>query len=341
MNFEALLKELCDIPTVSGCEVNAHEKIKALVGAEFDEVYSDSARNLILVKKSRARTRNIKPRIIIDAHLDEVGMVVSGIDGEGLIRVAPVGGIDRKILPAAEVFVYGREKLYGVIPALPVHLRKKDYKLPEWSEVRIDIGYSRDEAERVVEIGDIVTFASSVKELLNGRITGRGFDDKACAAAAICGVISASDEELCYDVYVVLSSGEEIGRGGAFCAAADIKPEYAIICDVGFATQPGIDDGTSKMGTGVIVSLSAATDRRITRRVIDTAKENGLGYTVSIEPISTGTNADCIAYANEGVPAAVVGIPIGGMHTYGESLALSDAETLAELVKKYVTTPEA
>lgn len=340
--FKEILRQLCSVMTITGCERNAFEEIRQNYGEYFDEIYTDMARNVILVKKSKRMTRDIKPKIILDAHLDEVGMIVSGITDEGLLRITPVGGIDRKILPASEVTVYGKEKLFGVVSSLSPHLKKdKSDKAPEWSEILIDIGYSKDGAEKLVELGTPVGYAYSGDELLNGRLTGRGLDDKSCAAALIAAVISSPAEELTCDTYITLSSGEETGRGGVACAAFEIKPDCALICDVNFAAQPGLSsgDGASKLDSGVMVSISAATDRRFTKHVISLAKDNEIPYTTTIEPTSTGTNADCIAYVNEGVPAAVIGLPLGGMHSYNEELSLTDAESMIKLVRTLVTNP--
>ncbi|MGN1410211.1 MAG: M42 family metallopeptidase [Eubacteriales bacterium] len=340
--FKEILRRLCSVMTISGCERNALEEIRESYGGYFDEIDTDMARNVILVKKSKKMTRDIKPKIILDAHLDEVGMIVSGITDEGLLRVTPIGGIDRKILPASEVTVYGKEKLFGVVSALSPHLnRDKSGKAPEWNDVLIDIGYSKEAAEKLVELGTPVGYAYSGDELLNGRITGRGLDDKSCAAALIAAIISTPTEELTCDTYITLSSGEETGRGGVSCAAFTIKPDCALVCDVNFAAQPGLSngDGASKLESGVMISISAATDRRFTKHIISLAKENKIPHTTTIEPTSTGTNAECIAYVNEGVPAAVIGLPLDGMHSYNEELSLTDAESMIKLVQTLVTNP--
>lgn len=336
-DYKTVLRTLCEIMTITGCERYAFAAVRENFAEYFDEITMDNARNIILVKKSQRPTRDIKPKIMLDAHMDEVGMIVSGITDEGLLRVTPIGGIDTKILPASEVYVYGKEKLFGVVSTLSPHL-KKDDKKPEWKDILIDIGCGKASAEKSVELGTPVGFAYSMDDLMNGRITGRGFDDKSCAAALICAVINTPAEELRYDVYVTLSSGEEVGGGGAACAAYSIKPDCALVCDVNFASQPGISDGSSKQDSGVMVSVSAATDRRFTKHILALADEEKIPVTKTIEPTSTGTNADCLVYVNEGIPAAVIGLPLGGMHSYSESLSLSDAESMIKLTEKLITS---
>ncbi len=338
-DFKEILKRLCSIMTVTGCERNAHGEIKAMFSSDFDEIKTDHAGNIILIKRSTHPTKSIKPSLLLDAHMDEVGMIVSGITDEGFLRVTSVGGIDRKLLPSAEVTVYGSDRLYGTVVSYSASYdREKSEKTPEWNDILIDIGYTKEESEKLVSLGTPVGYRYSGDELLNGRITGRGFDDKSCAAAILTAVINTPSSEMLYNAYVILSTGEENGRGGVSCAAHEINPDYALICDVNFAKQPDTPDGTSKLESGPMISVSAATSRHFTKHVINLAKENEIPYTTTIEPTSTGTNAECVACVNEGIPTAVIGLPLAGMHTFNEEISLVDAESTVKLISKLITT---
>jgi len=338
-DYKDTLRFLTSIPSIAGCEKYAAEKIREKFGDLFDEIYTDAARNIILVKKSKKNTED-KKRVMLDAHFDEIGMVVSGITDEGLLRVMPVGGVDRGLLPASEAWIYTGEKLenklYGVFTAIPPHLPNSD-KMPEWSDLLIDIGYPKAEAEKLVSIGDPVGYYYSGDELLNGRITGRGFDDKACAAGLICAAADTPADELAYDVYVTLTAGEEVGGGGAASAAWTIRPEFAIITDVNFALTPGVN-GTEggKLGGGPMISLSAVTDRKLTKKIREIAKAYDIPSTPVVEATSTGTNASSVVYVNEGIPAAVVSLPLAGMHSYNELLQLDDAESFKKLISEII-----
>lgn len=337
LDYKTTLRCLCEIPSIAGCEKYAAEKIRATFGDFFDEIYTDAARNIILVKKSKKITENA-PRIMLDAHFDEVGMIVSGITEEGFLRVMPVGGVDRGLLPASEVWVYGgehlEEKIYGVFVATPPHLvRPGNDKTPEWADLLIDIGYSKEEAEKRIAIGAPVGYYYSGDELLNNRITGRGLDDKSCAAGILCATVATPAEELEYDVYVTLSAGEEVGGGGAACAAWKIQPDLAIVTDVNFALTPGVS-GTEggKLGAGPMVSLSAVTDRKLTKKILAIAKAYDIPTTSVVEATSTGTNASCVVYVQEGITTAVVSLPLAGMHSYNELLQLEDADNFVKLI---------
>lgn len=339
LDYKDTLRFLSAIPSIAGCEKYAAEKIREKFGELFDEIYTDAARNIILVKKSKKNPENAN-RVMLDAHFDEIGMVVSGITDEGLLRVMPVGGVDRGLLPASEAWIYTGEKLsgklYGVFTAIPPHLPNSD-KAPEWSDLLIDIGYSKAEAEKLVSIGDPVGYYYSGDELLNGRITGRGFDDKSCAAGLICAAADTPAEELEYDVYVTLSAGEEVGGGGAACAAWKIGPDFAIVTDVNFALTPGVG-GTEggKLGGGPMISLSAVTDRKLTKKIREIAKAYEIPTTAVVEATSTGTNASSLVYVNEGVPTAVVSLPLAGMHSYNELLQLDDAENFKKIITEII-----
>ncbi len=342
LEYKPLLRQLCGILSIPGCERNAYEAVKALVGDRFDEIICDAARNTVLVKKS---ANPDVPRLMLDAHFDEVGMMVTDVTDDGYLRVISVGGIDRQLLPASEVWIYpdGADKLYGVFAATSPHLAKPGSdKTPEWKDLLIDIGCrTKAEAEKLVPIGTPVGYYYDGDDLLNNRITGRGFDDKACAAGLICAVDRIPKEELAYDVYITLSSGEEVGGGGAGNAAYVINPCAAIITDVNFALTPGVSgDEGNKMGDGPMLSLSAVTDRKLTKRIIALADKAEIKHKKVVEATSTGTNSSCVWCVNEGIPVAVVSIPLAGMHSYNESLCLDDAEAFMKLIGEIVKDNE-
>lgn len=340
MNYTEALRLLTGIMTIPGFERNAAKQISQSFGSYFDEIRTDVAGNIVLLKKCG---RENAARIMLDAHLDEVGMIVDGIYEGGFLSVSPVGGIDRQLLPASEVLIYGKETIYGVFAATPPHLVKPGdaNKIPNWEEFRIDTGYTKEKISELVEIGTPVGYYYSGEELLNCRITGRGFDDKACAAGLICAVAETKPAELAGDVYITLSAREEVGGDGAECAAYAIRPDIAIITDVNFARTPGVaGEESGKFGEGPMISLSAVTDRRLTAKVLDIAKAAEIRVSPVVEATSTGTNASCVVLVEEGIPAAVVSIPLAGMHSYNEMLDLTDAEAFVKLIRTIVKTPD-
>lgn len=330
LDYKKTLRHLCSIMSVSGCEREAAEGIIKEYGKYFDSIEVDSTRNIILHKKPQ---KNNAPKLMLDAHIDQIGMIVTGITDEGLLRVAPIGGIDRVILPSAEVKVYGKKTVFGVISSVPPHLQKPgDTAAPEWKDVRIDIGYTKEGAENIIEIGTPVCWYYTGDELMNDRITGVAFDDKACAAGLMCAVANTPKKDMEYDTYITLSAGEEIGGNAARNAAFKIKPDFAVVTDVNFANTPGVEeDESGKLGEGVMISLSAVTDRPLTKKIIALAEKNEIPVSKVVEPTNTGTNANCLVYTENGIPAAVVSLPLAGMHSYNEMLDMKDTGYFTKL----------
>ena len=340
IDVKNLIYDLTDIMSITGFERRGGKELRELIMPYFDEYETDATGNHIFIKKSGKATGR---KILLDAHFDEVGMIVSGIHEGGFLSVAFVGGIDCGILPAAEVKIYGDETIYGVIASTPPHLQKPgdSGKNPEMTSLRIDTGYEKEELEKIVRIGTPVGFYNRGSELLNGRISGRGIDDKSCGAAIVAGVALADRDELEADVYFTFSVREEIGGEGPSLAAYGIKPDVAITADVGFARTPGTKDHeTLEYGKGPGIILTSTCNRKLARRMMTLAKENEIPFGVTVEANDYGTNAAYVQLAMEGIPCVSVGIPIGNMHTYNEALDIKDVENLAKWISKAICDKE-
>lgn len=341
LELKKLITELSSIMSVTGYEDYSDEKIREITEPLFDEVCKDNMRNYILVKKCGKANA---PKILVDAHLDEIGMYVSEITESGFLRVVNVGGLDTRIMQAADVVVYGKKMIYGVVVSTPPHLsdKKDEDKLKSVDELLIDIGYTKEEAEELVSIGTPIGFRPKYTELLNGRLAGKGFDDKACAACIIFALSEVRSENLAGDVYVLLSAHEETDRlGGVVTGANFIKPDYAMVVDVNLAKTPDTKSReTVLMDGGVAITLSAVTDRRLTKMLCETCEKNGVKYQRIVSASSTGTNATSLGLVRGGIPVVDVGLPLKSMHTYNEVLSLDDAEAVASAVKAFVCSKE-
>lgn len=324
MNYSEILASLVSVMTVSGFEKTASDKLCRMLGKfDFDSVTCDRVGNVI-IRKSPSK---LSPAIVLDAHLDEIGFRVCEICGN-LLRLAPVGGIDTVILSASEVTIHGKRDIKGVF-SLP-----DGDEEPKLDELYVDTALTEDELHSLVTVGDGVSFKAPITKMINSRLAGRAFDDKALAAALICAVAETPREELAFDVHLVISSREEIGGAGAAYAALCADPVGAVICDVNFATAPGIsDDESGKLGGGPMVSLSAVTDREMTEAILNIANENAIPTSPVVESTSTGTNASHVYVAGRGIPCAVVSLPEAGMHTASECINIKDAEFLMRLIR--------
>ena len=337
MELKELMLSLCSLMSISGHEWKSHKKLKEIVGEHFDEIKEDAVGNIIFIKRCG---RENAAKIMIDAHFDEIGMIVTAIHEGGFLSVTSIGGLDEAILQASDVMIYGKETLRGVIASTPPHLQKAEdeKKLTEIPALLIDTGYEKEELEELVTLGTPVGFAPRYTDLLGENICGKSFDDKACAAAAIYGLANTPKDELAADVYLQLSCHEETVRiGGAAVGAFSVAPDYAMVIDVNLAEVPDVPKHeTVDYCAGVSVAISAITDRKLTNMTMALCSEREIKYTRVAAPSSTGTNTPVMNLAGRGVPTVDIGLPLKNMHTYNETLNMSDMRELARLVSEFV-----
>ena len=185
MTYTSILKALCQAVSVSGTEATYHDTLMPTLAPLFDRVETDRLGNLLCYKNA---SKKDAPTLLVDAHFDQIGMMVTGHHEGGFLSVTAIGGLDTRILPATDVVIFGKRKLFGVVISTPPHLRKvedKD-KLCPVHELLIDCGIiNKTELEELVPLGSIVSFDTPLHELAHGRITGPSLDNKACCAAAI------------------------------------------------------------------------------------------------------------------------------------------------------------
>lgn len=329
------LYALCEQMSVSGYEYLAKDKIEKLCSPYFDEIKMTPMGSFVLTKK--CGKENAK-KLLIDAHFDTVGMMVTDIKKGGFLSVINIGGLDPRVLPATEVTVFGKKEIYGLVTSTPPHLRRLGSdSVPKIDELYIDTGYSKEELEKIVKIGDPVGYRFVFTEMENDFVTTSGLDDKAC----VCGIIEAMKgipkERLCYDIYVTISSQEETGKNGSARAAFDIEPDIAIITDVNFASGDGTPDYECiKCGEGASVDISSLTDRVLTRGIIKLLKEKGIKHQVICEPGRTYTNNEGIMISGKEARTCVLSVPLKNMHTPCETVNLKDIKSLGEIIEAIV-----
>lgn len=336
-----LMRDLCAAPTVSGVAVDA-ERLCASFAENFDEVRQDAVGNVILIRRCG---REGAPRILVDAHLDEIGLMVSEVCEGGFLRVVPIGGMDPSVLQAADVCVYGKETLRGVICSTPPHLRAgSDGELPSPDELLVDVGrgYSKEALSELTPVGSAVGFAPIYRRLLGDRVLGKSFDDKACAACAVYGIAQTPRERLAGDVYLLLSRYEETSRlGGVTPAVFAIAPDYALVLDVNLGRVPDVPKHeTVVLGEGPSLSLSSGTDLTLTKRVGALCQKQEIPFVYIASPASTGTNATSVQLTRGGIPTADVGLPLQSMHTPCEVISLADSLSMASLVSAVICSEE-
>jgi len=330
-----ILKELSEAIGVSGNEDAVRKIIADAVRDHVDELRSDTIGNLFAVKKARGAKRAFK--VMIAAHMDEVGLMIVGYDGSGGLRFQAVGGIDDRILPGKALLV-GPDKIPGVIGAKPVHLLKSD----EWKQVVkidsmvIDIGASsKEEAEKLVKLGQWAAFATRYRKV--GRtVTGKAFDDRAGCAALVELLRGA---RFPFDLYGVFTVQEEVGLRGARVAASAVEPDCAFVLEGTVCDDLPKDKDTSpttELGKGPAISLmdrSVFADRRLVDHLVATAEKLGIPYQFK-QPGVGGTDAGAIARSKAGVPSVPVSVPCRYIHSPVSRLSLDDFDNTVKLMRE-------
>ncbi len=332
MDLEKTIMSLADADGVSGDETEAAQLALSMLKEYTDDCYIKNG-NVIGHLGCKGR----KPHILLDAHIDRIGFVVTYITEDGFLKVSNCGGIDRRLLLAQPVTVLGREKVSGVICAIPPHLEKDESKVPEMEDICIDVGMTKAQAEEKISVGDKVTFAARCEKLLGDRITGAALDDRCGVAAILKAIELVKEKTLHSEVTVMFSTQEEVGERGAKIGAFDIDPDVAIAVDVSFAlTSDDSEIKCGKMGGGCMIGYSPVLDSELSDRMKSIASEKKLPYQIEVMSGTTGTNADRFSVNKSGAKAVTLSIPLKYMHTPVEVISLSDVENTAQLIAAYL-----
>ena len=281
--------------------------------------------------------KNGTPHILIDAHIDQVGLIVTNIYESGFIGFSNVGGIDRRLLPAQQVCIHGKKKLAGVVCSTPPHLSGSDNKINKIEDFYIDTGMSFEAVSNIVEPGDRITFASMPKELLNDRITGPALDDRSGVASILYALELLRNQKYECSFSVTFSAQEELGERGAKIAAFDIDPDIALAVDVSFAYCLGDREyECGKMGQGPMIGISPSLSRTISDDLIEISKNESIPYQLEVMNGLTSTNADQFSVNKTGCKACTVSIPLKYMHTPSEIIQIDDVENTGRLIAAYI-----
>lgn len=332
MTTSEYLKILDEHFGVSGNEKDIRECVKDLFTKFCTDVRTDALGNVIGVKKG---TNPDAPSLMIEAHMDELGLMVSKITDEGSLKFVPIGGFDPKVLPGTEVTVHGKEKLFGVIGATPPHLLTDRNKATPLDELCVDIGFSKEQAEKLVSIGDIITINTFFTQLDGNIVAARCIDDRGGLAIILKVLEMLSSFELENDIIAVATVQEEVGLRGAKTAAAGILPGCAIAIDVCHAESPGVSDEAYPAGKGPVISIGPNLHSKMTRNIIDIANKDNIDIQIEVCDGHTGTDAWEIQVAGCGIPTALVSVPLRYMHANYEVCDTTDLDSAARLIASF------
>ncbi len=329
--MKELIKTLSNMRGISGYEYRINENIKDMLKDFCDDAKIDNLGNVIAVKK--CGKENAK-KVLIEAHIDEIGLMASDIDENGFISIVNVGGIDPRILPSAEVIIHGKRDIKGVIGAKPPHLLAdgEEKKSSKMKDMAIDTGLSADDVKSIVSIGDSITMAVSCTQLMGDQITGKSLDDRACSAAVITVLKNLQKINLSVDVYAVFAAKEEVGGFGAMTATYNINPDIAIAIDVCHGITPDNSKDAFEIGDGCVITVGPNIHPKISDRLINTAKEYNIKHQIEVEGGNTGTDAWVMQVVGEGIPTGLLSVPLKYMHTTVETISVSDNKAVSDLL---------
>ncbi len=336
-----LLKAFTEAPGPSGRETVVRDAIAARWTPPADEIRVDAMGSLIALQ--RGSGPEPRPAVMAAAHMDEIGLIVTGIEGD-FLRAHSLGGIDRRVLLGLDVLVHGQRVLPGIIGSRPPHVltAAAREKIVAWEEVYVDTGLPGDELASLVGVGDHITFDRELLALKNDRVAGKALDNRASVVAVTLALQALRARNHAWDFYTVATVQEEVGVKGAITSAYGLAPEIAIALDVTFAAQYDDENpGTFALGKGPTVASGPNFHPQVVERLQPAAKAEEIPY--QPEPVSgsSGTDAWGIQVAREGIPTGLIEIPLRYMHQPVETAALPDIERAGRLLASFIARLEA
>lgn len=332
------LEHLLAAPSPSGYEQPAQRLFREYI-SPYCQVSSDVLGNVYGFIPGQGKDR---PKVMLVGHSDEIGLQVKYIDDKGFIYFSAIGGVDAHLTPGKVVNIHtANGALVGVVGKRPIHLMDaKDRETVVKLEAQyIDIGAKdKKEAQKLVRVGDCVTFESTFTRLQGDRVASRGFDDKAGSfvVAEVLRLVAAETKKMPVDLYGVSSVQEEIGLRGGTTSSYTVNPDIGICVEVDFATdQPDVErkhNGEVALGKGPILTRGANINHALFELLYVSAQKDKIPVQLTANPRATGTDANVMQISRNGVATALVKLPLRYMHTPVEVLSLSDLEAAAKLI---------
>lgn len=335
MNYETVLGHLCALSGPSGFEREVAAAAAELLQPWMDEVMIDRMGSVVGVRRCGKADA---PKLLLDAHLDEIGFLVTG-HKDGFLRFAPLGGVDPRMLPDREITILTQPPRLGVVACLPPHIQTREEmdKSQPIKELYLDVGLSQEEAQRLIPIGTPAVYRAGCTRLGENLLCGKALDDRACFAVLLDAVEQLKDVPLDVDLYVIGSTQEETHSTGAVTAAYGIAPNLCVAVDVTHGDSPDASkDKTFPLGGGPVIGVGPNCTRWMSKRMERKAEEAGLEVQLEVMAGSSGTNGWPLQISREGVATAVLSVPLRYMHTPIETVHRTDLENTAKLLASFV-----
>lgn len=319
MDLEKFIREATRKPGVSGYEFGVGGYIAEQFKPLVDSVEMDAMQNVI------ARVGSEGPKVMISAHQDEIGMVVTKIEDDGSIRLHRNGGVDPRILPGLEIEIQAkRGPIYGVIGAKPPHLQtpEETKEAIKFEDLYADIGYPVEQVREMVRVGDSVVMLAEPQMLADGAMASKTMDDRASVAAMLVAAEELKRMKVNMQVYFVASAQEEVGAYGALAAAYGIDPDWAIAIDVTHGEGPGTGKFEAHPLEKITIERGPLIHKELGRKLENVAGKYHIPFNISAGGGNTYTDADVIQMVRGGIPTTLLSLPLRYMHTTVETLRL-------------------
>ena len=338
MSLADKIKKLTNAYGVSGDEFRISKIAAELMAPYCDRVEIDDFGNVLGYRDCGipgAKT------VMLDAHIDQIGFLITEVTEEGFLRFTTVGGVDQRMLLGSELTVLTKKgPILGIVAAIPPHLQKDgdDKKSVPIPEMVVDIGMTGEQAKTVVRVGDYMAFANDAMELQGDALCGKAFDDRACLVCLLHTMDLLQGKPLAVNVVVSASTKEETGFQGGISAGFKVQPDYAIAVDVTHARTGDAPQVIVKLGDGPNVDMGSNSNPKFAKRVIEVARAKQIPHIVTSCPAGSGTNAWPIQMQGQGVTTLVVSLPLKYMHSPVEMLRMSDVKNVGKLIAAFIET---
>lgn len=335
MSLKNDIKKLSDLNGVSGFENNISNYLLKELGSILDECYTDNLGNIIAVKKSVSKNGSV----MLEAHMDEIGLMVKKINKDGFLEVVPVGGIDVRILLGKTVTIHGKDRDYpGVVGAKPPHMMTSDEynEVVGFDKVFIDGGFDYEFACENIPLGTVVTFDNQFTELKNDYLSSKCLDDRASVAVLLDVAKNISKANFNFDIYFCICVQEEVGLRGSQVAAYSVNPDFAVAIDVTHAKTPDESKVEFACAQGFTLCKGPNIHPALVKNFEQFLKDKEVPYEIEVEGGNTGTDAWAIQTAREGIPVMLLSLPLKYMHTPIETLCLDDCRSLSTALSEFL-----
>ena len=336
MDIQQVLQQLCALPGPSGFEGPVAHVAADLLRPWMEEVHIDRMGNVVGVRRCG---RVNAPKLLLDAHLDEIGFLVTGHQ-DGFLRFAPLGGVDPRMLPDRELTILTAPPTYGVVACLPPHVQSREDmdRSQPIRELYLDVGLSQEEAERRIPVGTPAVYRAGCFRLGKELLCGKALDDRACFATLLRTAELLNQIELDVDLYLLGSTQEETHSTGAITAAYGIVPDLCVAVDVTHGDSPDAPkEKIFPLGDGPVVGVGPNCTRWMSKRLFRIGGELGISCQTEVMSGHSGTNGWPLQISREGIATAVLSVPLRYMHTPVEVVHQKDLEDTARLLAAFVS----